>query len=278
MTNIPPSTEPISNSGNPVQNIISPIDAVPTSAALEGAPKKRNDFPWLFGILVLVVGALFLFQRSKTEEKTGRKFSEQIDFTEPWNGSGNYDSNLFSRDRYSSGDVYLASCFESAVPNNFEITAIGLVPRIGVVKPIGVDVEGNYFPFIDIRFHENSNDITQELLTKKNYAIIEASTESLTGGGEVINKKVSFEKIKLYRKTSNAIVVTYDFPSGETIVNYDGKKIDTVSGVNVFVMGDNPKIIENFKLWYETSQKERDIKLLKNFLKTFEPTCYAKHQ
>lgn len=40
---------------DPVQNIAPPIDAVPTSAALDGTPKKRNYLFWILGISALIV-------------------------------------------------------------------------------------------------------------------------------------------------------------------------------------------------------------------------------
>lgn len=55
MTNILPSTEPISNSDNPVQNVTPPIDVAPAPVTPAGTPKKRNYLPWLLGILVLII-------------------------------------------------------------------------------------------------------------------------------------------------------------------------------------------------------------------------------
>lgn len=206
-----------------------------------------------------------------------KKMSLEDNNTEVWNGSDEFDPNFFIKERYTSGDVYFVSCFESAIPKNFEITAMGLVPRIGVVKPIGPDVKDQYFPFIDVRFHEVSSGQGEALLIKGKYS--EANKqfiEEAAGGNDVVNKEIIFTKVKLYKKTSSSIVANYDFKLDEPAETYDSKKIMGLSGVSAFVVGDNPEIIEVLKLVYETSQKKRDIELFKNFLKTFEPTCFAK--
>src|SRR5689334_1316506 len=95
------------------------------------------------------VASYFLYQNYQTNQKTQNSDNPNV-----WNGSADYDKNLFETGRYKSGDVYLASCFESAVPKDFEITYSGFVPRVGVVKPKGPAVEEYYYPYIDIRFHE----------------------------------------------------------------------------------------------------------------------------
>lgn len=204
------------------------------------------------------------------------KISLEDNKTEVWNGPDDFDRNFFIKERYRSGDVSLASCFESAVPKNFEITATGLLPRIGVVKPIGPDVGEQYFPYIDIRFHEDSSGQGEELLTKRKYPEIKQFIDDVVGGSSIVNKEIIFTKVKLYKNTSRAIVVNYGFRLDEPVETFDGKKIDELSGVSVFAVGENPQIIESLRLVYETSRKEKDVELFKNFLKTFEPTCLAK--
>lgn len=203
------------------------------------------------------------------------KLSLEDDKIEVWNGSDDFDSFFFTKERYKSGDVYLASCFESATPKNFEITATGLLPRIGVVKPVGPDVKDQYLPYIDIRFHEDPSGQGEALLTKRRYLEIKEFIDDVVDGSSIINKDIFFTKIKLYKRTSSAIVVNYGFKPDEPAETYDGKKISGLSGISVFVAGDNPEIIESLKLVYEASQK-RDLEMFKNFLKTFEPTCLAK--
>lgn len=57
------------NQGNQPQP---PIDAVSTSAALDGTPKNRNYLPWLLGILVLLIAisVLTFYQITKGNNKT----------------------------------------------------------------------------------------------------------------------------------------------------------------------------------------------------------------
>lgn len=228
--------------------------------------KRQAKFIIGLVILILVVGvltySLFNFMNKGGESST------------LWN-SGDTDSSLFTSQRYNSGDVYLGSCFESAVPNRFEIISIGVLPRIGVVKPIGPKFDDVYHPYIDVRFHDNQNDLGEELLTKKYYPGIKPWIESLVQG---TNHKVSFEKVKLHDRISNAIIIEYDRHGNEPIIGYDGKTVQDLSAINVFVMGKNPKIIENLKLQYDPAYKERDVKMFKEYLKTFKPTCYAESE
>lgn len=233
----------------------------------------KGEFARKFLILLFLIPAVIglVIYRNYIE-----KVSLEDNNTEVWNGSGEFDPNFFIKERYKSGDVSLASCFESAIPNNFEITATGFLPRIGVVKPIGLDIKDQYFPYIDIRFHEDPSRQGETLLTKRRYPEIKQFIDDVVDGSSIINKEIIFTKIKLYKKTSSAIVVNYGFKQDEPVETYDGNKISGLGGVSVFVAGDNPQIIESLKLVYETSQRERDVEMFKNFLKTFEPTCLAK--
>lgn len=233
----------------------------------------KGKFTRKFFILLFLIPAVIglVIYRNYIE-----KVSLEDNNTEVWNGSGEFDPSIFIKERYRSGDVFLASCFESAVPKSFEITATGLLPRIGVVKPIGPDTKDQYFPYIDIRFHEDPSGQGEALLTKRKYPEIKQFIDDVVEEGNIINKETIFAQVKLYKDTSRAIVVNYDFRLDEPVETFDGKKIDELSGVSVFVVGENPQIIESLKLVYETSHKEKDVELFKNFLKTFEPTCLAK--
>ncbi len=263
----PPSAESMPVTPNPTTQVgtIQP-------SVMPAPPPKTNRSKIIkivifsvIGLIILsVVVGLFLSRSSK-----GGMGSSAV-----WN-PGEVDSSLFTGQRYNSGDVYLGSCFESGVPKNFEITSIGFLPKIGVVKPIGPKVDGNYYPYIDIRFHENQNPIGEELLSESNYPELKSYIEGLTGGTEVTDRKVSFTTIKLFNKTSKAIIVEYRSSYPQPITTYDGRSVQDVSLMNVFVMGKNPKIVENIKLAYEEINKERDIKMFKEYLKTFKPTCYA---
>lgn len=231
--------------------------------------KSLNSFYILLFLIPAVIGLVIY-----------RNYIEKVSFednnAEVWNGSGEFDPSIFIKERYRSGDVSLASCFESAVPKSFEITATGLLPRIGVVKPIGPDIKDQYFPYIDIRFHEDPSGQGEVLLTKRKYPEIKQFIDDVVEEGNIINKETIFTKVKLYKDTSRAIVVNYDFKLDEPVETFNGKKVDELSGASVFVAGENPQIIESLKLVYETSKKERDMEMFKNFLKTFEPTCFAK--
>src|SRR5688572_29916091 len=184
---------PLPTTPIPVSNPVAQVGAIQPSVMPVQPPKPNRSK--MMKIIIIVAIALtiisivvFLFLSRNSKGNTG---SNTV-----WN-PGSVDNSLFTGQRYASGDVYLGSCFESEVPKQFEITSVGFLPKIGVVKPIGPKVDGaHYFPYIDIRFHENQNSRGGEILAEKNYPGLKPWIESLTGGNEIADRKVSFGTIR----------------------------------------------------------------------------------
>ncbi|VVA43783.1 hypothetical protein CANDROIZ_270002 [Candidatus Roizmanbacteria bacterium] len=266
-------TIPETIQGTPIDPLIPAVQTtqpiVPT--VIPEPTPKRNHIKTIIIVVILglIIGTIIYFLFKSTNKSNSNSIIA-------WNTVDNYDSSIFTGERYKSGKTYFNdACFDSNIPKQFEILDAGFSPRVGVVKPIGPRVT---LPYIDVAIGEVSGELGEDILTEKynpSNSTKHIRIEELTPGS---NRKVTFDSIKLFDRTSKAIIVEYN-PINDTSQKnqlFDISPGQNISAINVFVMGRNKKTIVNLLLVYDASNKERDVKMFKQFLQSFKPVCYFK--